>query len=420
MKMKRLGKDFFYWMIVILSCGAAGVYLSFASVLNPISIRMPGTDATVFIRGALGMINGETLYVDFWDHKGPLLFFIQWIGLNLTPHSLTGIWLLEVLCASLTMLAFFFISKLITNSTLLSIIASFFSIQSITTFYELGNTVEEYALPLIAFSAFFFVRYIKTREMNRLQVSLSGFFMSCVFLINGNMFATWIAFIPVIIIMLVRDKKLNELRTMITFFVIGLLIPLIATVIIMGIKGNLSAFLDIYFGFNAGYIKGQFSFGKYLHDLKVTIFDDNFFLAFECLGALILIKEKFIEKNSIDYRWVGYVYTIVTLALFNISGRGFSHYALQLIPCMVIPASICLVEINRWCKTRWLFMICMLVFVLGFYRFNVKYFFNRYVHYTVTYDTHEDSTMAKKEYLLDINEWLDKKWSNELIEEWML
>lgn len=419
MNVEKIGKKIGYWIMVAIICAATGTYLSFASVLNPISIRMPGTDATVFIRGALGMINGETLYVDFWDHKGPLLFLIQWIGLNLTPHSLTGIWLIEITCVSLSMLAFFFIAREITESTWLSIIASFFSIQSITTFYELGNTVEEQALPFIAFSCFFFIRFIKTKEINKLHVFLSGFFMSCVFLINGNMFATWIAFIPVITIMLIKEKKLIELRTIIIYFVAGLIIPLVITAIVMGAKGNLKAFLDIYFGFNVGYMKGQFSIIRYLNDIKIAIFDDNFFLAFHCFGALVLIKEKFVEKKNVDYRWVSYFYTIVTLLLFNVSCRGFYHYKLQLVPCIIVPASICIMEISKWCKTKWLFAICMLVFILGFYRFNVKYFFNRYVHYTVTCDTWEDSTMAKKEYLLYINEWINKKWSNEMIDEWM-
>lgn len=418
-KDKEFSKTIICWMFIIISCIATGIYISMGSVLSPASVRMPGKDSTVFIRGALGMIHGETLYVDFWDHKGPLLFLIQWVGLNMRPHSLMGIWMLEILSCALTMLAFYFTARLITNSSILSLIASFFSVQAMITFYELGNTVEEYALPFISFSVFFFIKYLKTREVNKLHIFLCGFFMACVFLINGNMFAPWIAFIFIIMFLLIREKKFAELKTMIVVFVAGFVVPLAISAVVMLVDGNLFSFLQIYFGFNAGYIKNYFDFGHYLFNIKIRFFEDRFFIAFQCFGVLVLLKERFIEKNAIDYRWSGYIYTALTLVMFNLSGLGFRHYALQLVPCMIVPAAICINEIGKWCKTKWMIALCLLVFVLGFYRFSVKYYFNRNVQYIKTYDTWEDRPYGKEESYLYINEWLDKKWTNELIDEWM-
>jgi hypothetical protein len=41
--------------------------------------------------------SGDTPYVDVWDHKGPLIYFINALGVSIDPGGEKGIWLLEAI-----------------------------------------------------------------------------------------------------------------------------------------------------------------------------------------------------------------------------------------------------------------------------------------------------------------------------------
>lgn len=86
------------------------------------------------------------MYVDVWDHKGPVLFAIQYLGLTLTPHSLTGIWVLEWSSVFLLLWAFYLAAGLVSGNRGLRFLASVLSLHPFYYFYQQGNCVEECAL----------------------------------------------------------------------------------------------------------------------------------------------------------------------------------------------------------------------------------------------------------------------------------
>ena len=43
------------------------------------------------------MAEGKLPYRDLFDHKGPLLYLIQRVGIGLTPGSYIGVWILELI-----------------------------------------------------------------------------------------------------------------------------------------------------------------------------------------------------------------------------------------------------------------------------------------------------------------------------------
>ena len=64
--------------------------------------RLPGQDSGVFLYGGQQLLLGKTPYVDFWDHKGPLIHLINAAGLALGSGSRWGVWLLELGIVALT------------------------------------------------------------------------------------------------------------------------------------------------------------------------------------------------------------------------------------------------------------------------------------------------------------------------------
>ena len=78
--------------IYMLICTWCIVLMLFVN-LGPL-IGCPGRDSAAFIYVAQAMRDGLLPYADVFDHKGPLLYVFDWIGLSLGGGVL-GIWLLE-------------------------------------------------------------------------------------------------------------------------------------------------------------------------------------------------------------------------------------------------------------------------------------------------------------------------------------
>src|ERR687897_1148030 len=64
---------------------------------NPGNMTLPSRDSGVFLYVGWRFLNGDMPYRDVWDHKPPLIYFVDALGIALTPDSLWGIWVLRFL-----------------------------------------------------------------------------------------------------------------------------------------------------------------------------------------------------------------------------------------------------------------------------------------------------------------------------------
>ena len=87
-----------FWFCVAVALIAS----TFFSVF-PLTKTYTYTDSSVFLYIGKMMQNGYVPYRDLFDHKGILLYFIQFLGNVITPGSFTGMWLLEAVNTSITM-----------------------------------------------------------------------------------------------------------------------------------------------------------------------------------------------------------------------------------------------------------------------------------------------------------------------------
>jgi len=112
---------------------------------NPGNMTLPSRDSGVFLYVGWRLLNGDIPYRDVWDHKPPLIYFVDALGIALTPGSLWGIWLLQLLFIFFTLL---FIYKLLDQEFgVYSALAGCIILASgLLTVLEKGNVTEEYAL----------------------------------------------------------------------------------------------------------------------------------------------------------------------------------------------------------------------------------------------------------------------------------
>lgn len=99
---------------------------------------------------------GLTPYVDFFDHKGPVIITIEQIGDAISGNRM-GIFIVQIafligtLCGTLKIFLLKFSRKI---SFIMVVIVTLI----IGIFYEGGNLTEEYCLPFLIFSSYFFLK----------------------------------------------------------------------------------------------------------------------------------------------------------------------------------------------------------------------------------------------------------------------
>ena len=220
--------------------------------LSPFN-NYPGTDSSIFIYIAQLMQDGMVPYVDVFDHKGLLLYFINYWGLSIGGYK--GIWFLEILFLFLSIVFSYMTIKNLTQNSLLSFFATICSYSILFIYYDGGNLTEQYALPFLSLSLFFILKFFSYsyKTFKHYQVILIGFSFAAVFMLRPNMVALWILFIPAIIILLISKKQYPILMSYLMFFGIGMLIIFIPSIYYLITKSALYEFFDQYFTFNFMY-----------------------------------------------------------------------------------------------------------------------------------------------------------------------
>ena len=106
-----------HWSLIvsIVACiiiGIAAIY-----PINPNIMKYAGQDSGVFLYTGTKILNGGVPYIDVWDHKPPLIYFVDALSLLITPASLVGIFIIQVIfLITSNILLYFLLRKYITNS----------------------------------------------------------------------------------------------------------------------------------------------------------------------------------------------------------------------------------------------------------------------------------------------------------------
>lgn len=215
-----------------------------------------GGDSAIFKEIGLASMHGKVLYRDIFDNKGPLLYWINGLGMSLDGRM--GIFVLQILFQTVALIYLYKIARFFVCG-----IKSVFVLLLVLMFYSVfmleGNQCEEWMLPMICVAFYISMRYftdvkhgIKNQEMIMMGMCFAmAFFIrpnDAVGMIGGCM--TGLAMYAVV------KRQYNDVFRMIAFGAVG--IGLVAGPIILYFVVN-NALPDIVygmFGINIGYTGG--------------------------------------------------------------------------------------------------------------------------------------------------------------------
>ena len=303
--------------------------LCLMSPITPFFYKLVGgTDSFVFRYGALAMHNGHIPYHGFFDHKGLLIYIINFIGFIINRNY--GVWLIEFI---FMFFSIYYTHKIIDllkikKSLKYTIIILIFSFLGVT--FERGNLVEEYALLPTLISQYIFLKYYIINKIKNREIITNGICLCIVALLRVNMIALWIVNIIYILISKLRNKEIKELLKYIIMFSIGMLIVAIPCTIYL-IKNNAFLhFIDNYLIYNFQY--SDVTISEKFNAFK--LFFSNSTIYISILISVYMLKENEKNKKILIINLIG---LLINLFMMSMSGREYMHYGMTIIPFIILP-----------------------------------------------------------------------------------
>lgn len=301
-----------------------------------------GTDTHVFKYVGYAMSKGLMPYRDAFDHKGPLLYIVNCLGVKL--RFFRGVWLFELVAV--------FVSALFTYKTIrlwcsriFSLLGLFAAFSLLYEVFSAGNVTEEYSLPFLCVSFFYFADYFKNGAINRKRLAALGFCCACTFLLRVNNCALFPVFCIAVIVKCAKEKAYSDLLFFIKWFSLGFVIVILPVILWLKLNGAFGDFIEQYFVFNIMYSSDE-NRANFVRKCKAFL---EFLTTKEMLFSaffLVLCAKK--EKSIFSVS--NLVFLFFTIYILTVSGQTYAHYRATLVPCLIYPISVFLSKVQS--KTR--------------------------------------------------------------------
>ena len=303
--------------------------ITMQSPLNIFSNKLiSGTDSSVFRTVAYYMREGLMPYKDIFDHKGPIIYILNYIGMAISYNR--GIWLIEFLSMFISLSFMYKTARLYCNK-FLSILILILVTSPLFLFFEQGNLTEEYALPFISISFFIFLDYLKNNKISSFRLIACGISFGSVCLLRINMIPLWIVFCISIFIKELKDKNIRQLLRFCLYFILGILIIILPIFIWLIINDAFIPFFESYILFNL----------KYTSASSITLIDKlnsmDYFMT-NSISLLVIAFSIFNIYKSRNFINISYIICLLLTYIFiTLSGRTYPHYGMILIPLFIYP-----------------------------------------------------------------------------------
>ncbi len=328
---RRLLRSALLFFAALLFC------LLFSMSTSPLYTDSIGTDSGIFMTIGKYWTTGVVPYVGLWDQKGPCIFAINALGWRLTGNWY-GLFAIQVLCLFLTLLAVYrtfrasFSGK---RSLLLTLLCV-----GILRLVYVGNSTEEYLLPLLCLSFERILLYVRryrpeSPEHRPADAFLYGVtFSFCLLTRLTNALGLCGAVLAVAIALAVNRRWINLLENM-AAFLLGAAALCLPFVVYFRQKDALS---DLLYGtllYNFEYLrKTHLSISGPIH-AGTLILRFGISLLLPVLGLSELGRGK-------EYRLRGWTWICagIPLTVWLFTGNGYEHYGMVAFPFY----ALCVVE----------------------------------------------------------------------------
>ncbi len=303
---------------------------------------VPQRDSGVVLYIGQRILAGEVPYLDVWDHKGPLLYFINALGLLMTSGSSWGVWIIQFGALAWATLALHQI--LIKNG---GVVAATLGMLLTWPLFLVtisgGNLSEVYTVPLQVWAILITLNtFTKGDSKTALRFILLGAILALAALLRPNNIGVPVVACFLAIFGSTPDTRVRRLLDMF----IGFAIPFGICVGYLNAKGALQPFFDqyimynfIYAGSGAGALASQSTLEAARFAIKPLTVPGLWFLL--ALGAFSMLNPPPSPTNNRQRLAVlGMLSLVVEFGLSLLGGASRPDYfLLLLVPMSILGAA---------------------------------------------------------------------------------
>lgn len=322
----------------------AVIVLLFCSQCSPLYITNQWADANIYFTIGRSMLEGKIPYVDLYDHKGPIIYFLHAIAAVISNKSFIGVWILEIACAygflyyANKTTGFFLKKKAWITVPLTALI-----VYTSNTLCA-GDSAEELCLPFLMYCLCVGVKAIWQASIIDSRESIFvGICLGYIFWLKFTMIGF---FVGLAIFFLIYYYNLNYFKECLRSFVIacsGFLLVTTFIFLYFVINDGLNDLVNVYFIDNIfTYNKASnFALANILSNIKNGIFSLTYYyyigLLFIFLGWHYLLNY---EKKELV------IFNISCFAFLFLSsyagGRTYNYYAFVF--SIFVPLGMCMLR----------------------------------------------------------------------------
>lgn len=292
-----------------------------------------GADSAFFYTVGKGMTDGLLPYRDFFDMKGPYLFFIEYFG-QLICRGRTGAFIMQ----TLSLYASLWIAGTICRAgqkdswgQLFMELLCLLPVLYIASFtFQGGNLTEELSMPLLMLSLFFALRHLRSGK--RKHSVWLGFFYGFVFGVLILLRITNAALIGAILLTisveLLAAKEFKNFFANGGTFIAGCITAFIPPCVFFAAHGLLGEMLYQVFVFGVCY-SSESSFWEKL----LTVLMENWpMVLITALPVIVMLFFPSKERKDWVFAVSSFILTLVAVAM----GNGYLHYFALGLPNIVL------------------------------------------------------------------------------------
>jgi Dolichyl-phosphate-mannose-protein mannosyltransferase len=293
-----------------------------------------GRDGGIFLYIGSLILKGKIPYVDVWENKGPLVFYINAFGLFLAHGSRWGVWLLEFLFLfSAACMGYLLIKNLM--GSIPALVGTFVWVNAAAMVLQGGNFSEEYSL-LFSFMAMLF--YLKSLEKpdNHRYTLLIGISLGANILLRPNNISVQVAIVGAYFILAVVSKGWRLFIQRSALIALGAMILFAPMILYFTLHGALREMINVVLVFNYQYSSGG-GLSRILDGLVNASSSIGLILVLCGLFGYSMLLPQIFRKEVIDSKLGKFLLILVLgwpmeAVLSSLSGRNYPHYFLGWAP----------------------------------------------------------------------------------------
>ena len=313
---------------------------------------LPLLDASIFEYFGYAMSHGQRMYLDLFDHKGPVIFLINYLGYSIGASL--GIKILYIASLMIFFYIGYYISRLFTGirNSFVVLVITFIIFES---FFEGGWGLEGYILPCLTYSLYIFLKYFLEDKINKYEIILSGFSFAVVLFTKANMIGIWLIFSLLVTIKLIYQKQFSIFLKYIALFITGSALFIVPLCCFLWFQGSLkemfyqSVVMNFIYSKESGYLTVMEMIKWYMN--QVNVLQLNLMIVIAMIAVWKQYGIKILFYNGAF---------IFCLMLALISKRAYLHYLIVLIPLFIPYISV---AINKFMNKSSL--LYFLIFTIG-------------------------------------------------------